>query len=142
MIGRSLVEDAGQLDQILPGLLAVLALEVIDLLVGSRLISQVGEGATAIGAARHLPPVSLSGSEELLGEVFVELLSAGIDAPVLAVDHHSNEIGLRCGQVFPSDMAVKHRPQEGWIFMGIEQVEGLVSADGLILVGEIQRHIE
>ena len=141
-VGRSLVEDPGELDQILPGLVAVLALEVVDLLVRGGLKSQVGKGAATIGAARHLPPVSLSGSEELLGKVFVELLGAGVDAPVLAIDDHPHQVGLRGRQVFPGDMAVQHRPQEGWIFVGIEQVEGLVAADGLVLVGEIQRHIE
>ena len=140
--GWSLIEDPGELDQILPGLLAVLALEVVNLFVGSGLVPQVGESAATIGAARHLPPVSLSGSEELLGEVFVELLGAGVDAPVLTIDHHPHEVGLRGRQVFSGDVAVKHRPQEGRIFVGIEQVEGLVTADCLILVGEIQRHIE
>ena len=142
LVGWSLIEDPGELDQVLPRLLTVLALEVVDLLVGSGLIAQVGEGAATVGAAGHLPPVSFRGTEELLGEVLVELLGAGIDAPVLAIDHHPHQVGLRGRQVFPGDVAVKHRPQEGRIFVGIEQVEGLVPADCLALVREIQRHIE
>ena len=142
LFGRGLVQDAGQLDQVLPGLLVVLALQVVDLLVGGRIVAEVCQRTAAIGAAGDLPAASLGRSEELLREVFVELLGVGVDAPVLAVDDHPDEVRLRSGQVFPRDVAVEHGAQEGRILMGVEQVEGLVPVDGLFLVGEIQRDVQ
>ena len=89
-------------------------------------------------AAGDLPSCALLRVEPFLHEVAVELLRADVDAPALAVDDHADVIRLRRGHVVLRDFGVEHRAYERRIVVGVQQVEGLVSAEVGFVVDEVE----
>ena len=77
-----------------------------------------------------------------LGEVLVELFLTHIDAPGFAVDDHADHIGLGHRNVFACHQREEDRADEGRILVGVEQIEGAITAHVLSLFGEIERDIE
>ena len=90
----------------------------------------------------HVPARPFLGAEGFLDEVLVELLLIHIHAPVFAIDDHPHVVRLRRRDVGPRDLTEEHRAEEGRVFVRVQQVQGAVTAERLLLVREIHRHAQ
>src|SRR5207342_1541330 len=90
---------------------------------------------------RYFPPGAFGRFERLASEVLVELLLARVDAPALAIDDDTNEVGFGCGQVVSRDMHVQDGAQERRVLVGVEQRQRPIPADLLLVVHEVQRQV-
>ncbi len=93
------IDNATRIDQFLPLLFIVLGLDLVAPLVLFQFVAEETQTARATEVRRYFPASTFCCAIPFFQEIAIELLLINIQPPVLAIDHHTHEIGLQGWQV-------------------------------------------
>ena len=142
LIGRCLIERVAERNQVFPGLLIILRLDLESSPIFRDILAQVPETTIRARVAAHFPPSPFGRAIVFGQELLVELLNVGIQAPAFPIDDDLDKVCLGCRDVLPGNMRVQQRTHHRRIAAAVEEIERLISVKTLVWMHEIKRQIE
>ena len=108
LINWRFVKRLTKLDQGAPGFIVFICFECITRFVALDIVAEIFQTTSSHWTSWNFPSRTFCTGIILGQEFFVVLLSIDVHAPAFAVHCHFDKVGLRRGDVFSSDVRIKH----------------------------------
>ena len=134
LVGGSFIKESAELDDVIPGGFRSLGCFQMNVgLVVVEVLAEIAQPRCALGIGGNLPADAFLGVIPVSQEVLVVLLDVEVDPPAGPVDDQLDVIRLRGRQVLAGDVVVENMAQERRVGVAVQEVEGLVAVEPLVV---------